>query len=30
MAPQFEQAVRESVLAIAKQLGSNYHIQAAS
>jgi trehalose 6-phosphate phosphatase len=28
LAPQFEQAARESVLSIAKQLGSNYHIQA--
>jgi trehalose 6-phosphate phosphatase len=28
MAPQFEQTVRESVLSVAKQLGSNYHIQA--
>jgi len=27
MAPQFEQTARESVLGIAKQLGSNYHIQ---
>jgi trehalose 6-phosphate phosphatase len=27
MAPQFEQAVRESILEIAKPLGSNYHIQ---
>jgi trehalose 6-phosphate phosphatase len=28
MAPQYEQSVRESVAAIAKSLGSNYHIQA--
>ncbi|HEX3398603.1 MAG TPA: trehalose-phosphatase [Steroidobacteraceae bacterium] len=27
MAPQFEQTARESVLEIAKSLGSNYHIQ---
>ncbi|HEX3603673.1 MAG TPA: trehalose-phosphatase [Steroidobacteraceae bacterium] len=27
MAPQFEQALREAVVAIAKPLGSNYHIQ---
>jgi trehalose 6-phosphate phosphatase len=27
MAPQFEQAARESVLEVAKQLGSHYHIQ---
>jgi trehalose 6-phosphate phosphatase len=27
MAPQFESAIRESLTAIAKRLGSNYHIQ---
>jgi trehalose 6-phosphate phosphatase len=27
LAPQFEQAARETILGIAKQLGSNYHIQ---
>jgi trehalose 6-phosphate phosphatase len=28
MAPQYEQTVRESVIEIAKSLGSNYHVQA--